>query len=324
MCSRLLWSSRTEARLVSLAVLAALAITGAPRPAAARQNVPAPTPAAVPSAPPTRAEFDALQAELRRQKDLIMQILRMEQDRYDFLLKLIQGGGAPPDAPPPLPGIPSPAPLPSTGKARPARTAATTRVHEPVVTATISGHVSLPDSAAGETYVYVENVRGPVAKGAALEIKQQGKAFIPRVLAVQRGTTVTFPNRDPVFHNVFSPSPTQPFDLGSYRAGDVSGKVTLRNPGVVEIYCNMHAKMRASVLVVPNALFTKVGAGGKFVLRDVPVGSRRVVAWSPDAVPTLKTVELTPAGVDVELTLEATASAPHNNKHGQPYGSYNE
>src|SRR5579864_8647226 len=36
------------------------------------------------------------------------------------------------------------------------------------------------------------------------EMIQKGKAFSPHVLAITLGTTVNFPNYDPIFHNAFS------------------------------------------------------------------------------------------------------------------------
>ena len=37
---------------------------------------------------------------------------------------------------------------------------------------------------------------------------------------VQTGTSVVFPNFDSVYHNVFSNSPRNSFDLGTYQAGE--------------------------------------------------------------------------------------------------------
>ncbi len=51
------------------------------------------------------------------------------------------------------------------------------------------------------------------------EIRQQHEEFLPRVLAATRGSTVEFPNRDPVFHNVFPLASAATFDLGRYPMG---------------------------------------------------------------------------------------------------------
>ena len=94
------------------------------------------------------------------------------------------------------------------------------------------------------------------------------------------------------------------------------------NAGIVDVYCNVHSKMRASILVVPNATFTRVDPEGRFNLERVPVGSRKVVIWSPTTKPVEKTVEVTASGVDLNVALEPQPETAHNNKLGQPYGSY--
>jgi plastocyanin len=95
--------------------------------------------------------------------------------------------------------------------------------------------------------------KGSGGRGHTLEIKQKDKQFSPQVAVVQKGTTVSFPNLDAVFHSVFSTSGRNSFDLGSYRSGDPARSVTLTTPGVVEVFCNIHSKMNATILVVPGA-----------------------------------------------------------------------
>src|SRR6185503_18660359 len=109
---------------------------------------------------------------------------------------------------------------------------------------------------------------------------------------------------------------------GSYRAGEAAKTVEMTSPGVVDIFCNMHARMRASVLVVPSPLYARVGADGSFELPGVPLGSRKVVVWSPRSKPVSETVEVGPSGGEVTLTLSAQPPAAHNNKVGQPYSTY--
>ena len=60
---------------------------------------------------------------------------------------------------------------------------------------------------------------------------QKNKTFKPHVLAIEVGTTVDFPNLDPIFHNVFSLSSTRMFDLGNYPKGD-SRRVAFSRPGI--------------------------------------------------------------------------------------------
>ena len=161
-------------------------------------------------------------------------------------------------------------------------------------------------------------------RGHTLEIKQKDKQFSPQVAVVQQGTSVSFPNLDAVFHSVFSTSGRNSFDLGSYRSGDPARSVTLTTPGVVEVFCNIHAKMNATILVVPGPLYTKVGADGSFRLENVPVGSRRIVAWSPERQACAAEGRRDSGGAQATFTLDIEGSKAHMNKLGQPYGSYKE
>jgi hypothetical protein len=84
----------------------------------------------------------------------------------------------------------------------------------------------------------------------------------------------------------------------------------------------MHAQMRANVLVVPNGYFATVGADGSFKLENVPAGSRRLVAWTPDARPATQVVELTSAGASAKFALKIDPPRAHNKKDNTPYPSY--
>jgi plastocyanin len=188
----------------------------------------------------------------------------------------------------------------------------------------VSGRVEVRGGSAKEAYVYIDMIKGAAARGHTLEIKQKDKQFSPQSAVVQRGTSVVFPNMDAVFHNVFSTSGRNSFDLGSYRSGDTPRSVVLTTPGVVEVFCNIHSKMNANILVVPGPLYAKVGADGSYRIENVPVGARRIVAWSPDTKPAQQKVEVASSGGQANFTLDVEASKAHTNKLGQPYGSYKE
>jgi plastocyanin len=279
---------------------------------------------------PTWAEFQRLQNEVREQRQLILQLMQTEQQRYDMLLKLIQSGGRLDDLSKALP------PATPPGAAAPGETragAATAGPHGAGAKdsasarrlGAIEGRVNVPGGDTDAVYVYVADVRQPRVRGKRMEIKQENKQFIPRHAVVQVGTTVSFPNLDPIFHNVFSNSPRNSFDLGAYGAGDAPRSAVMSHPGVVDVYCNMHQRMSASVLVVPNRLWTKVRPDGTFRLEGIPPGTRSVVAWAPSLKPAQKKVDVagtTPARADFDL--EYTEQRTHVNKFGQPYGSYKE
>ena len=170
-------------------------------------------------------------------------------------------------------------------------------------------------------YVYIENVTGPAVRDQKVVIEQVGKRFVPTWAVVQRGTAITFPNRDNIYHNVFSLSSGNSFDLGLYSAGEAKTH-TFNEPGEVEIYCNIHPQMAASALVVPNKLFAKLKGDGSFEIPNVPVGRRKVVAWAPGSRLTANWVDLNAGeAAQVDFKLEPKA-AGHKNKAGQAYGSY--
>jgi plastocyanin len=275
---------------------------------------------------PTWAEFQKLQTEVRDQRQLIIQLMQSEQQRYDTLLKLLQmNGGAPGEraaaaAAAAPPGAPAPA---GTPRGMGPVGEVPTRPREPVH-ASIEGTVKVSGGEAEAVYVYVDNVKGSPVRGKTVQIKQEGKQFTPDYAVVQVGTQLDFPNADSIFHNVFSQSARNSFDLGAYRAGPAPRKVTMTAPGVVDVQCNMHESMRAEVLVVPNKLFTKVRPDGTFRLEGVPTGSRRVVAWGPNLKPARQTVDLGASGARADFAVEYTGPKVLPNKLGQPYGSYKE
>lgn len=151
-------------------------------------------------------------------------------------------------------------------------------------------------------------------------LDQRERGFNPRVLPVVRGTTIDFPNDDSIFHNVFSLSKAKPFDLGVYEPGD-SRSVTMDRTGLVNLYCNIHPEMSASIVVLGNPYFDLTDAEGRFVITDVPDGHWTLRAWN-DLGAELR-LELALADREWrELSLHLSESkriVPHKNKFGLPY-----
>ena len=183
-----------------------------------------------------------------------------------------QGGGTP------LPGVARRAasapsePAPEAASEKQAKKSTATVAAADRRPGSIEGKVTVTGGAIEDVYVYVENVKMPLTHHKVVEIKQEGRQFNPRVAVVQTGTNLMFPNMDAVYHNVFSNSPRNSFDLGTYQAGDKARSVTVTGPGVVDIFCNIHQKMSAKVLVVPSVLYTKVHPDGTFRIENVPPG----------------------------------------------------
>lgn len=174
-----------------------------------------------------------------------------------------------------------------------------------------------------EVVVYLDGVK---AKPNALKasIVMRAKAFTPRVVAVPVGGTVEFPNDDPIFHNAFSISGENRFDLDLYKRPKV-GSWTFKHPGVVRVYCNIHPQMSAVVLVRDNPFFTKAGKEGAFTLEGVPAGRYMLKAWHERA-PSEASLELSvPAEgqVPAHLVLDGSGfrRVQHKNKFGKDYAS---
>jgi plastocyanin len=138
-------------------------------------------------------------------------------------------------------------------------------------------------------------------RGGRLAQKSQG--FTPRVLPVAVGGRVDFPNLDPIYHNVFSVSPSKRFDLGKYGQGK-SKSLVFDKPGLVNVYCDIHSNMEAFIVVLPNAWFAQPDTDGRFTLPPLQAGTYQVRVWHPDLGD--RTVEVTVSDEetrDVELSL---------------------
>jgi len=173
---------------------------------------------------------------------------------------------------------------------------------------------------AGAVLVYVTGF-AEAAAPTPIEVRQVGKRFLPDLIAVTAGGTVSFPNGDPFLHNVFSPTSMRAFDLGSYKKGESRTRV-FPKPGVLDVYCNIHPEMSATLVILPNARFAVVDASGRFEITGVPAGTWSVFAYSRRATqPVAGKVTVTAAGV-AELTLrldEVQREFGHVNKYGEAY-----
>jgi plastocyanin len=110
------------------------------------------------------------------------------------------------------------------------------------------------------------------------EIRQEHETFVPHVAALTRGSSIEFPNDDPIYHNVFSLSSGASFNLGRYPKGDARTR-TFASPGIVKVYCNIHSHMSATIRVFDHPYFTIPELDGTFELTNVPAGDHVLVGW---------------------------------------------
>jgi plastocyanin len=135
--------------------------------------------------------------------------------------------------------------------------------------------------------------RGMGAVNASVTMQQESRRFEPDLVVIPAGGTVSFPNMDPIFHNVFSLSKPKSFDLGNYPKGDTR-TVVFPKPGIVYVNCRLHPNMAGTVVVTPNQWFARAAArDGQYALRDVPPGTYTVVAWHKTTGFIRRTVQVT-------------------------------
>lgn len=198
------------------------------------------------------------------------------------------------------------------------------------VEATVSvTNAKKPDNSNIAIWLEPSGKAAPIAKQTMPypTMRQKGKKFIPHVLVVPSGYTVSFPNEDPFAHNVFSLSDVKKFDLGLYQAGE-SRDLLMNRPGVIPVYCNIHPQMKAFVIAVKTAYYGLSSDAGKIEIPNVPPGKYIMKVWHERATQeTLNALskDVNVSGATFNLgTIQIDESGfnfiQHKNKDGKDYG----
>jgi plastocyanin len=181
--------------------------------------------------------------------------------------------------------------------------------------ASLSGRVSvtlrgLQLADAGPAVVYLEplDAPAPAPLGGAAAVRQHAARFEPDFLVVAVGQPVEMPNDDSIFHNVFSYSRPNDFDLGLYRGGD-SRTLRFSHAGPVRIYCSIHERMNGLVFVAPSRLYAVPSANGAYRIADVAPGRYRLRVWS-QRLPELATEVTLAPGQAAQRDLALGAAKP--------------
>jgi plastocyanin len=189
----------------------------------------------------------------------------------------------------------------------------------------VTGKVTVTDAsgakATADVIVYVVGFpeEGDTTKPAA-QIAQKNRKFVPDLVAITVGQSISFPNGDNFLHNVFSQSTARKFDLGSFKKGESKDK-SFPTPGVIDVYCNIHPEMAATILVLPNNRHTRANADGTYAIEGVPAGTWTVFAYARRAQkPVSARVTVTDGKeTKVDLAIVRGAEPPHVNKFGETY-----
>jgi hypothetical protein len=149
---------------------------------------------------------------------------------------------------------------------------------------------------------------------------QRDQQFAPHVLAVQRGTAVSFPNSDQIRHHVYSFSEPKRFELRLY-SGVPADPVVFDRAGTVVLGCNIHDDMIGFVRVVDTPWFATSGEDGVARIEKVPAGRggaraarrdprpRPGAAAGPAAAPAARPAARRPCAVTSASPASAAASS---------------
>ena len=197
--------------------------------------------------------------------------------------------------------------------------------------AAVSGRIVIlekdnkPSEDLSDAVIYLEASASVATAGkpTTVEIAITDKTYAPHVVVVPVGSTVRFPNHDPFNHNVFSVSEPNSFDLGLYGRGETKSH-TFDHPGLVRVYCNVHPRMVAYVLVMENRYYAQPGNDGSFTIDNVPAGRYRLHVWH-ERIPSEVVKDVTAGAAatlqDLQIALNAQGYKwqPHRNKYGRNY-----
>ena len=189
------------------------------------------------------------------------------------------------------------------------------------------GARSAPIAAAASSISRRRRGRRSKSRRAARAHGPAQRAFVPHVLAIVAGTWVDFPNSDATYHNVFSLSKAQRFNLGRYAAGR-SKAVRFERPGIVRVFCDIHSHMSAFILVFAHRYFAVTDDEGRYRLDGVPPGTYTVAVWNEPSTAIRRgarsrsarpAARSTPTSASDEPLL--LAHQPHLRRHGAAGGA---
>ncbi|MBV8572631.1 MAG: hypothetical protein JO319_18580 [Acidobacteriaceae bacterium] len=168
-------------------------------------------------------------------------------------------------------------------------------------------------------------VTQPIETGR-VRLLQKNKTFSPHVLAIPVGTTVDFPNADPIFHSAFSNYDGQLFDLSLYPPGTTKS-VRFHRPGIVRVFCNIHPTMSAVIVVLDTPYFTKAKQDGSYQITNVPPGAYELEVFDERATGkpaqelriNVRNSSAEVTAPTVRVSEQGYAPLRHKNKYGLDY-----
>ncbi|MGB8326661.1 MAG: hypothetical protein WCE48_03680 [Steroidobacteraceae bacterium] len=114
----------------------------------------------------------------------------------------------------------------------------------------------------------------------AAVVRQVKRAFVPDLLVVPVGSTVSFPNNDDVSHQVYSFAKPKRFQLPLYR-GRPYPPVKFDTEGLVTVGCNIHDEMVGYILITAAHDFGITGSAGEWGASALAAGDYEIAVWHP-------------------------------------------
>ena len=157
----------------------------------------------------------------------------------------------------------------------------------------VHGHVD-PGVEPDNVVIYLTPVEGKIEydKIPGGVIDQINKEYVPHVLPIMVGGTMTFLNSDGILHNVHLYHETKTVFNIAMPAFKKKMSKTLDKAGEYVLLCDAHSEMSAYILVLESPFFAKPNAKGNFVINGIPAGTYNIVRYIPEQENVTKTVEI--------------------------------
>ncbi len=117
----------------------------------------------------------------------------------------------------------------------------------------------------------------PIPLKRSVYMDQKKRQFSPRVLAVQSGQKVIFPNSDDIQHHIYSFSTPKPFQIRLFEGGERES-VVFDKPGIVVLGCNIHDNMVGYIYVAENELVSITDETGT---ATIETSETELLIWHP-------------------------------------------
>ncbi len=142
----------------------------------------------------------------------------------------------------------------------------------------------------------------PAPEAAAL-LDQEGCLYAPKALAVRAGQTLVIRNSDETLHNVnVTARENRGFNIGQPIKG-IEAKRSFEAPEIgIEVACDIHGWMHATISVFDHPFFDVTGPDGGFTIEGLPPGDYVIEAWHP-ALGAAETPVSVPATGSAEVEL---------------------